>query len=244
VKRLAPLLAGVALVASACGGTAAQNELKKTGDNLGKIRSGTISFSLLVTPRTKLAHNPFGFRLHGPFAFGDRPTARVAYTQIADGKSATVTLVLEHGGGYALVDGKRRAFNASQLRELRGAASAGRAGAKVQVGDWLRDPRSCGSGCVEGTLDTAAAVKGLLELEYGAGENASTPRLTDAESKQLADATRRATYRVRSTKDHLLRDLRLHVDLGFDVQPKLRRALGTLVGARIDLRLALANPKT
>jgi hypothetical protein len=244
VTRAAALLLGVALLAAGCGGGGARGELRKTADNVGKIRSGTISFSLLVTPRTKLARHPFGFRLRGPFRFGEHPTAHVDYTQIVNGKSATVTLVLEREGGYAIVDDRRRALSTSQLAELRDAASAAREGAEVQVGDWLEDPKSCGDRCAEGDLDVPATVQGLLELAYGGDDEAKTPRLSDEEEKQLEDAARAATYRVRWTEDHLLRDLRLHVDLGFDVAPHLRAALGDLVGARFDVRLRIADPRT
>jgi hypothetical protein len=128
VIRLAPVLAGVALFAAGCGG-GARDELRQTADRVGKIKSGTISFSLVVTPRGKLTKHPFGFRIHGPFHFGDRPTARVAYTQIANGKEETATLVLERDRGYAIAKSGRRALTPAQLAELRAAAAGARRGA-------------------------------------------------------------------------------------------------------------------
>jgi hypothetical protein len=50
--------------------------------------------------------------------------------------------------------------------------------------------------------------------------------------------------RIEWTPKHLLRDLKLHVDLGFDTPPNLKAALGKLVGATFDLHLGLQNPQT
>jgi hypothetical protein len=237
VSRIAPILLGVALLAAGCGG-GARDELRQTADRIGKIKSGTISFSLVVTPRGKLATHPFGFRVLGPFHFGDRPTAHVAYTQIANGKAATATLVLGHDGAYAVANGERRTLTDAQTRELRAAAAGARRGARVAIDDWIDGADSCGDHCVEGNLDVASAIEGLL------GTAGAHVELSDDDRKALADATKDASYRVESTDDHLLRSLRADVDLGFDVPERLRAALGDLVGARIDLRLEIENPKT
>ena len=236
MRRLTPVVLATALLAGGCG-NGARNELAKTADNVGKIRGGTISFSLLVSPRTKLARNRFGFRLRGPFAFGERPTAHVDYTQIANGHEATATLVLTRSGGYAVANGKRRTLSSSQLAELRDAASAARHGLSVDVSDWVKSAKRCGDHCVEGDLDAAAAISTLLQYT---GSKAS---LTDTEQKEVARATH-ATYRAVSTGDHLLRSLVVHADLALAAPSQLRAALGALVGATVDLKLAIANPRT
>ncbi|HEY3185538.1 MAG TPA: hypothetical protein VGJ77_22025 [Gaiellaceae bacterium] len=236
MSRPAAILLGVALLAAGCGG-GARDELRQTADRVGKLKSGTLSFSLVVTPRGKLAKHRFGFRIHGPFRFGDRPTARVAYTQIANGKEATATLVLEPDAAYAISNGERRTLSAAQARELRTAAAGARAGVRVAIDDWIDGADSCGDHCVEGNLDVASAVAGLL------GAAGAHVTLSDDDRETLADATKAASYRVESTDDHLLRELRADVDLGFDVPERLRRSLGDLVGARIDLRLSIANPR-
>jgi hypothetical protein len=233
VIRVAPLLLGVALVAASCG-SSARDDLGKTTHNVGKIRAGTISFALVVHPRTKLAKTPFGFRLHGPFAFGDRPTAHVDYTQIANGREATATLVLTRGGGYAVANGKRRALSADDLASLRAAASSAREGGSVDVSDWVTSARRCGERCVTGGLDGGEAVKTLLQYTNPGAE------LSDDEQRQIADATR-ATYRVHWTDGHLLRDLTVHADLALRAPARLRAALGDLVGARVDLHVAIAH---
>jgi hypothetical protein len=50
--------------------------------------------------------------------------------------------------------------------------------------------------------------------------------------------------RIEWTPKHLLRDLKLYVDLEFDPPPNLKAALGKLVGATVDLHLGRQNPQT
>jgi hypothetical protein len=235
-RRLLLLLAAAAATTSCGGGL--RHDLSATAGNIGKIRSGTLAFSMLVTPRAASAHNPFGFKVAGPFTFGDVPTAHVAYTQIANGHSASATLVLDRSGGYAESNGKRRPLSPAELKQLRAAAASARSGSTFDVGSWVKNAHDCGSRCATGDLDVAAAANTLLGLAGG------KEALSDAEAKQLADATWSATYRLTWTPAHLVRDLALHVDLGFAAPPRLRSALGKLVGARFDLQLGLQHPET
>jgi hypothetical protein len=228
----------IAALLSGCGGSGLRHDLAATGDSIGKIHGGTIDFSMLVTPRAKGAENPFGFKLNGPFSFGDVPTAHVAYTQIANGHSATSTLALGKSGGIVEQSGTRRTLTAAHLDELRKAAARIRQGSSIDVGSWLKSAASCGARCAHGDLDVAAAANTLLALSGGHGT------LDSDNAKRLADATRNATYRIEWTPKHVLRDLKLHVDLGFDVPEKLRAALGDLVGAVFDLHLGLTNVQT
>ena len=238
MRRAAVVIAALAALASGCGGGGLRGDLAATGGNMGKIRAGVIDFSLLVTPRANKAHDPFGWKLKGPFSFGDVPTERVTYTQIANGHTARDTLVLDKSGGYAVVDGKRRSLADSNLKELRGSAARVRAGASIDIGNWIKTASSCGARCAQGDLDVAAAANTLLQV------SGSKRTLTDAEAKQLADATRAATYRAEWTGKHLMRSLQLHVDLGFKSPPKLAAALGRLVGATLDLHLGMQRPQT
>jgi hypothetical protein len=238
VTKPAAVLIALIAVVSGCGGGGLRHDLAATGGNMGKIRAGVIDFSLLVTPKALKAHNPFGWKLKGPFSFGDVPTAHVTYTQIANGHSADNTLVLDRSGGYAVVGGKRRSLTDSNLTELRGSAGRLRAGASVDVSQWIKSASSCGTRCAHGDLDVAAAANTLLQI---AG---SRQTLSDAETKQLAAAARTATYRVEWTDKHLMRNLKMHVDLGFATPPKLKSALGELVGATFDLHLGMQRPHT
>jgi hypothetical protein len=232
------LLAALALAAAGCGSGGLRGDLSTTAGNIGKIRSGALDFSMLVTPRATHASNPFGFQVDGPFVFGDVPTANVSYTQIANGHRATARLVLDRSGGYAESNGKRRDLTAAELKELRAVAASVRSGSTFDVGSWIESATRCGARCAQGRLDVAAAANSLLGLAGG------KQSLTSDEAKQLAGATRAATYRLTWTPAHLVRDLRLHVDLGFAAPPKLQAALGKLVGAILDLHLGLNDPKT
>jgi hypothetical protein len=236
-RLIALLVAGTFLLA-ACGESGRHADLRKTAANVDLIRSGTLTYSLLVMPQAKPAAQPFGFRLHGPFTFGDNPSGRVDYTQIANGSKATVTVEFGPRGGYTIARGKRRTLSASQLSTLRQAAASAKAGAKTDIGNWLDKPSSCGSDCVQGKLHVANTIVGLVGL------TGSKVDLTKDEAAQLDDAARSATYVVRWTGDHLLRELRLHIALAFDVPSKLRAALGNLVGARFDFQLGIVDPKT
>ncbi|MDX6474786.1 MAG: hypothetical protein QOH95_297, partial [Gaiellaceae bacterium] len=190
MSRAAVVVVALTALVSGCGGSGLRGDLAATGDNMGKIRAGTIDFSMLVTPRAAKARNPFGWKLKGPFVFGDTPTAHVVYTQIANGHTADVVLVMDVSGGYASVDGKRKSLTDSNLKELRGSAGRVRAGASIDISKWIKSASSCGARCARGDLDVAAAANTLLQI------SGSTKTLTDAESKQLADATRDANYRV------------------------------------------------
>jgi hypothetical protein len=237
VRARPVLLLAIAAATTSCG-SGLREDLSTTADNIGKIRSGALAFSMLVTPRTTAARHPFGFTLAGPFTFGEVPTAHVVYTQIANGHSATATLVLNAAGGYAQSNGTRRALSTAELEQLRSAAASARSGSTFDVGSWVKNVHDCGTRCATGDVDVAAAANSLLGLAGG------KQSLSDAEAKQLSDSTRNATYRLTWTPEHLVRDLRLRVDLGFASPPKLQAALGKLVGARFDLHLGLEHART
>jgi hypothetical protein len=237
MRRVTVILLALTALVSGCGGGGIRHDLAATADNLGKIRAGAIAFSMLVTPRSAIAHNPFGFEVKGPFRFAAVPTAHVTYTQIANGHQATATLVLDQSGGRATSNGTRRTLSSAQVRQLRAAAASVHSGSSFDVGSWIKTVSQCGPRCARGDLDVAAAANTLLSL---AG---STATLTADEAKQLAQATRKATYELTWTPAHLVRDLKVHVDLGFAAPPRLQAALGKLVGASFDLHLGLTNPE-
>ena len=108
VTRLVPLVAVLALAASGCGGSA--NVASQTGGNVAKIHSGVLDLRLVVTPHG--GGSPFGFELRGPFALreGKLPVARLALTQIANGKSATATLVSDGRRAWIVSNGDARAL--------------------------------------------------------------------------------------------------------------------------------------
>lgn len=249
MRRLAAVLAGVALLAAGCGGGGPnpQDVLQQTAANLGKIRSGTLTVHFLVRPQGN--GQPFGFDLSGPFAFrrGGLPLARLVYTQIANGNRGSATLVSTGDRAYVEVNGKRRPLSPAQERLLRnaGAQVAGAGGVgQIVVGDWVKDAKAASSGDTEkvtAQLDVAQAVQGLLGAARLSGRNVQ--ELSPADTRRLQQAVRSTSFVLYSGKqDHLLRELDMSVDLGFDVPPQLRAALGTLVGAKVDFTLKVANP--
>jgi hypothetical protein len=242
----------VALLVAGCGGESAEKIVGRTADNLGKIRSGTLSARLVVSPRVQSGGAPFGFELRGPFALGKAgslPVLDVAYTQIAGGKRATVTVLSTGSKAYVKVGDKAYVLPDALAAELRNAAQSVRVGggyAKVAVGDWIEDPKraDCGqpddADCVRAKLNVLAATNGLLGLARALGRH--VPSIEGADAKQLQDATRDSGFELVTGKhDRLLRRLSLFADFALQVPPGLRAALGTLVGARIDFELAVAN---
>jgi hypothetical protein len=246
--RRVSLLAAAALAVAGCGGGDATGVLSKTASSLGEIKSGTLAFDLLVTPRGGQGGPPFGFKLAGPFATTgtELPRTRMRYTQIANGKSATVTLLSSGAKGFITVNGNTYELPASRLAPLRSATALfGGSGGSLPLDDWIRDAEVSDGGevggaeteHVHGNLDVSRAVADLGSLAAG------TPALNERERKQLEDSTRKATIDVWSGKeDHLLRKLMIDVDLGLDVPADLRAALGDLVGARVQITLAVSNP--
>jgi hypothetical protein len=257
--RRAALLAGVALLAVAgCGGGGpnAQDVLKQTASNLGKIRAGTLGVKLLVTPSG--GGEPFGFELHGPFRLAGGanalPVTRLMYTQIANGKRATATLVSNGTDAYVESNGQKLPLSPAQAdtlqragAQLRGASG----GARLVVGAWVKDPKASDGGEVGGAetdkvtakLDVVAAVDGLLSVARATGQ--AVPSLSAADETRLRDAVRSTSFVLYSGKrDRLLRKLDLSVDFGFDVPSDLKAALGDLVGAKVDFELAVSNPRT
>ena len=247
MRRLA-VVAVLASLACGCGGSrSATGILSDTASSLDEIKSGTLGFDLLVSPKRSGSH-AFGFKLSGPFSTrgGRLPVTRTRYTQIANGKSETVTLISTGSAGFITVRGTTYALPASRLAPLRSATAVfGGNGRSLPLDDWIRDAKVVGSGSVGGTqtdhvrgrLDVSRAVADLGGLTPGGKP------LTARERAQLARAARTATIDVWSgKKDHLLRKLTIDVDLSFDVPADLRAALGKLVGARITLDLTVTDP--
>ena len=252
-------VACTALLLAGCGGGggsgSAQDVLSETAANLGKIRAGTLHLELVVTPRGKGLGGATGFRINGPFGLssGKRyPTANIAYTQLASGKSATVRVVSNGRTGYVQSNGARHALTAVQLELLRRAAatSGDPSGglADVVIDRWIVDPKLSDGGDVGGTatdhvharLDVVQTVNGLLPLAPGT----HVMRITGQNAKRLAHAVRSSSFDVYTGKDdHLLRRATVDVDFALDVPKQLRQALGDLVGAKVHFLVGVDDPR-
>ena len=252
--RRAPLVLVLVALLTACAGGGGDPEevLAETADKLGEIRSGDLDLSLIVRPR---GGEEFGFELRGPFELPKRgrlPRIRVEYTQVANGRRATVTLVSDGREAHAEAAGRRIELTAEQQEELRsaGAALAARGGlGRLPIDAWLEDPELSDGGEVggaetdkiEGKLDPVATVNGLVGLARGFGRGLR--HVDGASAEQLREATESSRFEVYTGKDdRLLRRLLLEATLGFDVPSDLRRALGEVVGATITFRLGVGNP--
>jgi hypothetical protein len=237
----------VAFLAAGCGGSNAKGVLANTATHLADIHSGVLHMKLLVTPRATNANDPFGFEIDGPFTFGDNPRARIAYTQIANGTKGTANVVLDGTSGYVESNGQRRDLTQAQVNQITGAAKLARtSGASVlDVQHWVREASSTscpsqdeGARCVSGSLDPVETVNGLLALTRG-----ETGPISGNEADRLKRAVHSATFFLAAGKaDKLLRELRIDFDLGLDVPAGLKQALGNIVGAKVEFRIAVDDP--
>jgi hypothetical protein len=243
---VAAALALVVGVVAGCGGGGSTSDLRATQERLGSIRAATLDLRLLVTPRISGGSRPFGYRLAGPFDLrsgGPLPRLRVRYVQIANGRTATATVVSDGHRATVSTGGKTVTLPpaaARQLDVLGGSFTSD----SLDLAGWVRHPHVSsgpnGTERIEGELDVARA------LTYLAGLTGSPPpALTRDEQKRLQAAVQSSRIEVvTGEKDKLLRRVHLFADLGFRVPPDLRAALGNLVGARLELELALADART
>lgn len=253
MRLRAGLFLAVAILAGCGGGGgSAKQVLSRTASSLGRIRSGTLTLRLVVSPRSG-TKGRIGFELRGPFALRPRglPVAGIAYTQIAGPREATATFLSTGKKAYAEVNGKAYELPASataQLRQAGGAVGKGGFGG-LRIDGWIQHPKVSDGGQVGGAstdhvssgLDVVNAANDLLGLVRLLGRDA--PRIEGKSADQLRKAVESSSLDVWSGKrDHLLRRLVLQARLGFDTPEELKRALGEVVGAKIDFELAVSHP--
>jgi hypothetical protein len=253
VRRAAALVAILAVAAGCGGGGHANHVLSQTADDLGKIRSGDLTLRLVVSPREG-TKGRIGFELRGPFALrpGALPIAKIAYTQIAGAREATATFISTGTKAYAEVNGKAYELppeSTDVIRQAAGGIGGSNGLGQFEIGSWFDDPKvsegdNLGDGSTDhvvADLDVVAAANGLLGLVRDLGRDA--PTIEGDAADQLKDAVESSNIEVWSGKDdHLLRRLLLEADLGLDVPESLRRALGDVVGAKVEFELAIAKP--
>jgi len=248
------LFAASALLLFGCGGgNSARSELKQTADRLGTIRSGKLTLRLVVLPSTG-TKGRIGFTLRGPFALrrGGLPLADITYTQLAGRRSASATFVSNGTTAYAVAGGRRIALPPAATQEITRAAGGPSGGGTLggmRIETWLKDPHVSDGGKVgdaatdrvSAELDVVNAANGLLDFVRQLGRDA--PTITGRSADQLRKAVKSSSIDVwTGKKDRLLRRLLLKANLGFDVPAELKRALGSVVGARIEFELAIADP--
>jgi hypothetical protein len=248
-------LASLAVAVAGCGGSAseAKRELRQTAQRLGQIRSGELKLRLVVLPSNG-TKGRVGFELDGPFSLkrGALPVANIRYTQLAGARQATARFVSDGRRAVAVVNGKTVSLPPAALEQLR-SATAGLGGSSgiggLRIDSWLKHPSVSDGGMVAGArtdhitaeLDVVNASNGLLSLVRQLGRDA--PTLTGDSADQLRQAVKSSSIDVWTGKnDKLLRRLELKAELGFDVPEELKRALGDVVGAKVEFVLAVSNP--
>ena len=275
-----PRLAGAAAVAAlcglaptACGGEAPGEVVARTQANLARIRSGDLDARLVIAAEGPKRTGATGFELHGPFELprsaGDLPKARIAYTQIAGSRRATVTLVSTGERAYIEVRGKAYELTSDQERQLReeggplgGGSGSGTGGAtasptgSLDLAAWLREPDlSAGERIggaetdrVTGEVDVASVVTDVL----GAAERLGVPReavgggaLRGAGDERLDRAVSASSIELLTGReDRLLRRLQLGIKLDAKAAAGGGASLGDVEAVRVDLELAIERPNT
>jgi hypothetical protein len=247
--RAIVVLAAAAVVATGCGGDGDANAImRETAAKLGEIRSAKpFMFRFAVDPQNG---EEFGFAVDGALALcrrGERlPRLDVAYTQFAQGETATVQLVSTGRAAFIEVDGTAYVLPDEQEAELRGACDdlvAEGGLAQLRVDDWVVEAEADGDNTVRGRLDVVAVVNDLVDVARAFG-GSRLARLDADDARRLASATRESSFELERGDDGLLRRLALLADLGVDVPQDLRNALGDAVGAKITFELQLDEPNT
>jgi hypothetical protein len=262
-RRRAALVLGLtmALPAAACGGGGgAESVLSDTASRLGEIRSGELSVSLIAEGGGTRA----GFELTGPFALpeeGRLPVAKLAYTQIAGRRQATVTLISTGEKAFVEANGSTYVLPENQTERLRGVGasvgdsggsggSSGRGPGSIGLDEWLVDPKVTEGEQVGGAeterisaeLDVVQAANDLLAL-LATFQGGRAPRIEGRDAEALRAATEEATVDILTGKeDRLLRSLVVDLRLSADAPQGLREQLGPLGRAHFRLELGITNP--
>lgn len=275
-----PRLAAVAAVAAlcglaptACGGEAPGEVVARTQDNLARIRSGDLDARLVIAAEGPKRTGATGFELRGPFELarsaGDLPKARIAYTQIAGSRRATVTLVSTGERAYIEVRGMAYELTSDQERQLReaggplgGGSGSGAPGAtasptgSLDLAAWLREPDLSGGGSiggaetdrVTGEVDVARVVTDVLgaaERLGVSGEAVGGGALRGAGDERLDRALAASSIELLTGReDRLLRRLQLGVKLDAKAAAGGGASLGDVEAVRVDLELAIERPNT
>jgi hypothetical protein len=122
---------------------------------------------------------------------------------------------------------------------------------QFDIGSWVTNPVVTDSGRVGGIstdrvsadLDVVATANGLLDFVRQLGRD--VPTIEGDQAKKLRHAIEFSKFELWTGKqDRLLRRLLIRADLGFHVPASLSRALGNVVGAKVDFELAVSKPNT
>ena len=253
MKRAAILLASLTLLAACGGSESPEDVLSETATKLGDIRSGDISFTLVVESGERRT----GFELDGPFSLakeGRLPVAEVEYTFLAGEERQTATFISTGTEAFVRIGDEAFQLGEEDVRDLRGrTAGLGEDGglAQLELDDWIVEPTlsegeevgGAETDRVRAKLDVVAAANDLLALvrSFDAG---AAPTIEGKSAEQLRRAVRRATIDVLSgTEDRLLRRLVIDMELGAELpKDEFGTLLEDLSQARFRLELEIREP--
>ena len=242
---LALALAGLA----GCGGGGG-GPVEATADKLGEIRSGELFLRLVVDPRGEAGEEPFGFELEGPFALaedeGALPTARITYTQIANGREGAATFIADGENGFVEVDGTAYELSDADEDDLRAVGGEGDDPLDdLDLGNWFVDPEESdgpdGTTQVRAGVDVVNVANDLIALTNGLRDE-DLEQVEGSDARRLEEAVKSATLELLTGDDDLLRRLKLVADIGFDVPEDLREVLTSEVGSKFEFELRIEKP--
>jgi hypothetical protein len=248
----------VLLLGSACsGGTEAERAAEDTAGNLGKIRSGELSFRLVTGAGEQLTDaNAVGFALEGPFALaapGALPVARIDYTQLSGGTRSTTQVIATGTKAYVSLGGRVYELPPAQVESLRAPKdSEGDGGfGNLRIDEWFDDPQMSAGEDVDGTatdriqgpVDVVRTLNDLFAFGRQAGATElNVPEIEGDAAEQLRRVTESATVDLLTGKDdRLLRRMTVDVRLAAQVSDAVRQALGELAAAHIRFELSVGK---
>ncbi|HEX7166303.1 MAG TPA: hypothetical protein VF230_04910 [Acidimicrobiales bacterium] len=249
---VALVIAAFGSAAGACGddGAAENDALSATDGTLDDITSAAIDmeFAAHAMEGDEESTGPVGFRLSGPFSFeegGTYPVLRLEYTRLAGADEELVVVTSTGEKVFVQRDGRADEVDASDLSGLRlGDGDGGSGLGQLELAEWVENPKTARDGdadVVTGEVDVAAAFAdiGALASELGVADAERLRDLDEADRERLRKLVRDSEVTVTTGRDdRMLRSLDLRVDLAAGSEDD-RRALGSLLGARIRMTLAL-----
>ncbi|MBW3556388.1 MAG: hypothetical protein KY454_05530 [Actinobacteria bacterium] len=254
---LTALALGLSILLVAACGSAEDRVLRATDDKLRSIDSGRLSLSVTGAAtggEGAGAGGPVGFRLEGPFSFRTPtplPVARLTYTRLlGKGRQQEGTFISTGTAAFVETDGDTFEIPEEQVRGLAldpkpGERSSGLE--QLRLSSWVDKPEVAREGdtaVVTGRLDAAQAFQDLAALarQLGVPETQDLQQLGNQDRQRLERLVESSSVRIVSGhEDHVLRELELSVNLRPGPDPEIRQALGRLGGARLDIRLSLAE---
>ncbi len=249
MRSRALVFAALALIATGCGASEAEEALDETAERLGEIRSGELDLKVLAEGQGDVAGNIAGFELSGPFsieAAGSLPIAKLRYTQIAGEVSETVEVISTGERAYVETGGTVYELPEDRLEEVSGVTVDGGL-TELEVGDWFEgEPELSDGGEVGGAstdllssdFDLAAGLNDLVALAADSGA-AELPLIEQTSDEQLARAVDSATIEVNTgSDDRLLRRLDIELDLGLEGVEELADSIAE-TGATISFLIEI-----